>query len=255
MSRVYRIVVPFLAALLMSGCVLDPTGVASTRPASSLTPAAPASSAFEPAPGEDAEEDASAAPSPESAASAASSPESAASAAQAASSASSASSAPASQSASRAPSSAPASSITPPASSSAAPSSAQPVSSAAPQVDPDPCRSVLALVNGERAEAGLPPLTYRDDLQAAADLRATEIVTLFDHTRPDGSTCFTAFNVSYMTAGENIASGYRTPEAVMTGWMNSPGHRANILNADFTGLAVGHVVSGGRHYWTQLFVG
>lgn len=241
MSRVYRIVVPFLAALLMSGCVLDPTGVASTRPASSLTPAAPASSAFEPAPGEDAEEDASAAPSPESAASAAQA-------------ASSASSAPASQSASRAPSSDSASSASAPASS-AAPSSAQPVSSAAPQVDPDPCRSVLALVNGERAEAGLPPLTYRDDLQAAADLRATEIVTLFDHTRPDGSTCFTAFNVSYMTAGENIASGYRTPEAVMTGWMNSPGHRANILNADFTGLAVGHVVSGGRHYWTQLFVG
>ena len=251
MSRVYRIVVPFLAALLMSGCVLDPTGVASTRPASSLTPTAPASSAFETAPGEDAEEDASAAPSPESAASAAPSPESAASAAQAASSASSA---PASQSASRAPSSDSASSASAPASS-ATPSSAQPVSSAAPQVDPDPCRSVLALVNGERAEAGLPPLTYRDDLQAAADLRATEIVTLFDHTRPDGSTCFTAFNVSYMTAGENIASGYRTPEAVMTGWMNSPGHRSNILKANFTGLAVGHVVSGGRHYWTQLFVG
>ena len=248
MSRVYRIVVPFLAALLMSGCVLDPTGVASTRPASSLTPA---SSAFEPAPGEDAEKDASAAPSPESAAPAAPSPESAASAAQAASSASSA---PASQSASRAPSSDSASSASAPASS-ATPSSAQPISSAAPQVDPDPCRSVLALVNGERAEAGLPPLTYRDDLQAAADLRATEIVTLFDHTRPDGSTCFTAFNVSYMTAGENIASGYRTPEAVMTGWMNSPGHRANILKANFTGLAVGHVVSGGRHYWTQLFVG
>ena len=61
------------------------------------------------------------------------------------------------------------------------------------------------------------------------------------------------FGISYRTAGENIAQGYRTPEAVMNGWMNSSGHRANILNASYTQIGVGYVADG--NYWTQMFIG
>jgi uncharacterized protein YkwD len=61
------------------------------------------------------------------------------------------------------------------------------------------------------------------------------------------------FGISYKAAGENIAMGQRTPEEVVTAWMNSPGHRANILNANFTHLGVGYVASG--NYWTQMFIG
>ena len=62
-----------------------------------------------------------------------------------------------------------------------------------------------------------------------------------------------AFGLSYRSAGENIAYGYRTPQAVVNGWMNSSGHRANILNASYTKIGVGYVASG--NYWTQMFIG
>ena len=62
-----------------------------------------------------------------------------------------------------------------------------------------------------------------------------------------------AFGLAYRTAGENIAMGYPTPEAVVDGWMNSEGHRANILNPSFTVIGVGYVEQG--HYWTQMFIG
>lgn len=60
------------------------------------------------------------------------------------------------------------------------------------------------------------------------------------------------FGISYKAYGENIAQGYRTPQAVVTGWMNSSGHRANILNASFTQIGVGYVADG--NYWTQMFI-
>ena len=61
------------------------------------------------------------------------------------------------------------------------------------------------------------------------------------------------FGISYKTAGENIAKGYKTPQAVVDGWMNSSGHRANILNASYTQIGVGYVANG--NYWTQMFIG
>lgn len=117
---------------------------------------------------------------------------------------------------------------------------------------------VLRLTNEYRVAAGLSPLTMNYTLCSAADVRANEIVSGFSHTRPDGSRCFSAFNVSYTRAGENIAAGQRSPQEVVEAWMNSEGHKANILNPKFTQLAVGYLYSEGgvyKHYWVQLFIG
>lgn len=115
---------------------------------------------------------------------------------------------------------------------------------------------IVELVNEARAEAGLKPVTLRADVTAVAQLRAKEIVTSFSHTRPNGSSCFTALSesgVSYRGAGENIAYGQRSPEEVMNGWMNSSGHRANILNASYTSIGVGYYQKNGVNYWSQMF--
>lgn len=111
---------------------------------------------------------------------------------------------------------------------------------------------VIRLVNQERVKEGLAALQTNDAISEAAQVRAAELPALFDHTRPDGSSCFTALDeagVRYWTAGENIAAGYSTPEQVVEGWMNSTGHRANILSSSFTTIGVGRE---GR-YWVQLF--
>lgn len=117
---------------------------------------------------------------------------------------------------------------------------------------------VVKLVNEERAKAGLSPLTVKGNVTAAAEVRAKELEASFSHTRPNGSTfstALTAAGVSYRGAGENIAYGQKTPEQVMQGWMNSAGHRANILNSSFTSIGVGHYRSAaGVDYWTQLFI-
>ena len=116
---------------------------------------------------------------------------------------------------------------------------------------------VVELVNEARAEAGLNPVALAEDVTAAAQVRAVEIVTSFSHTRPNGTSCFTALEeagVNYRGAGENIAWGQRTPEEVMAGWMNSAGHRANILNGSFTTIGVGYYQNAsGVNYWTQMF--
>ena len=111
---------------------------------------------------------------------------------------------------------------------------------------------VFQLVNQRRKENGLAELTYRNDIQDAANIRANEIISTFSHTRPDGSSCFTAVTVNYYA---NIASGQKNAEEVMNAWMNSPGHRANILSAQFTGMAVGVVQYQGVSYWVQIFIG
>ena len=116
--------------------------------------------------------------------------------------------------------------------------------------------AVLKLVNEERAKAGLPALTLHAGATRAAQQRAGEIETSFSHTRPDGSnftTALTAAGVSYRAAGENIAYGQKSAKQVMQDWMNSAGHRANILNEKFTSIGVGYVQIGGVNYWTQLF--
>ncbi|MBR6108522.1 MAG: hypothetical protein IKQ36_02185 [Clostridia bacterium] len=117
---------------------------------------------------------------------------------------------------------------------------------------------VLRIVNEERMNAGLEPLTVFSGLQAATDIRAQELTQSFSHTRPDGTDCFTVLDevgISYMAAGENIAAGYPTPAAVMDGWMNSPGHRSNILNAGFKHVGVGYCYANAGYgaYWVQLF--
>lgn len=116
---------------------------------------------------------------------------------------------------------------------------------------------VVRLVNAERAKVGLSALMVDSAANAAAQVRAREIVSNFSHTRPSGASCFTALReagVNYRGAGENIAYGQPSAQAVVNAWMNSPGHRANILNAQFTSIGVGHHVQNGTHYWTQFFV-
>ena len=115
---------------------------------------------------------------------------------------------------------------------------------------------VVALVNIERAKAGLPALTMSEDLNRAAQIRAKEIVQSFSHTRPNGSSFSSVLKengISYRGAGENIAWGQRTPEAVVNAWMNSAGHRANILNKNYTTIGVGYYLDGTTPYWAQLF--
>ena len=120
---------------------------------------------------------------------------------------------------------------------------------------------VLRLVNEARAAEGLSALRTRDDLTAVAQLRAEELTEHYSHTRPDGTSCFTVLDeagISYRTVGENIAAGYTTPAAVVDGWMNSPGHYANIMNASFRYLGVGYAYDADStygHYWSQVFVG
>lgn len=117
---------------------------------------------------------------------------------------------------------------------------------------------VIRLVNEIRAENGLQPLTANWELSRIARYKSQDMVDnrYFSHTSPTYGTPFQmikAFGLSYRSAGENIAYGYRTPQAVVDAWMNSSGHRANILNASYTQIGVGYVASG--HYWTQMFIG
>jgi len=116
---------------------------------------------------------------------------------------------------------------------------------------------VLQLVNVERAKAGLSAYTTNSAITAAANTRAKETVQSFSHTRPNGSsfsTVFKEYNVSYRACGENIAYGQDTPQEVVTGWMNSPGHRANILNSNFNIIGIGvYQSSNGTIYWSQEF--
>lgn len=120
-------------------------------------------------------------------------------------------------------------------------------------------KEVLDLVNANREEAGLPPLTLDDQLNQAAAVRAKETAQSFSHTRPNGQSCFTVLDemkIDYGSAGENIAMNYETPEAVVNGWMNSPGHRANILSVDFSQMGIGCFRDGEGHLcWAQLFIG
>lgn len=119
-------------------------------------------------------------------------------------------------------------------------------------------QEVVRLVNVERQKAGLSPLTLDKRVEAAANVRAKEICEYFSHTRPNGTSCFTALDevgAAWYMAGENIAAGFSSPAAVMNGWMNSQGHRENILTREYTGIGVGcYKDASGRLYWVQLFV-
>lgn len=115
---------------------------------------------------------------------------------------------------------------------------------------------VLDLVNIERRKAGVKPLALSDELMRAAAVRSQEIIKVFSHTRPDGTSFSSLVSRHGRRIGENIAGGYQTPEDVVDGWMHSDGHRKNILHPDFTELGVGYAYeenSQYKHYWVQIF--
>lgn len=119
-------------------------------------------------------------------------------------------------------------------------------------------QQVIDLTNQERAKNGLPALKANWELSRVARMKSQDMHDnrYFSHTSPVYGSPFDMmknFGIRYRTAGENIAMGQRTPQAVVTAWMNSPGHRANILKASFTEIGVGYVASG--NYWTQMFIG
>ena len=117
---------------------------------------------------------------------------------------------------------------------------------------------VVRLVNNILQQNGLKPLTENWELSRVARYKSQDMLdnSYFAHNSPTYGTPFQmmkAFGLSFRTAGENIAKGYATPQAVVNGWMNSSGHRANILNANYTQIGVGYVAQGS--YWTQMFMG
>lgn len=119
-------------------------------------------------------------------------------------------------------------------------------------------KEVIRLVNEIRVQYGLGTLTENWQLSRVARYKSQDMAdrNYFSHTSPTYGSPFDmikAFGISYKTAGENIARGYATPKAVVDGWMNSSGHRANILNASFKQIGVGYVQGG--NYWTQMFIG
>ena len=111
-------------------------------------------------------------------------------------------------------------------------------------------KEVVDLVNQEREKEGLASLTADVDLLEAAMLRSGEISVYFEHYRPNGSICFTACG---KMNGENIAVGMDTPKEVVEDWMNSPGHRENILDKKFQSIGVGCFWNGKVCYWVQCF--
>ncbi|MEV6584012.1 CAP domain-containing protein [Streptomyces sp. NPDC051582] len=119
-----------------------------------------------------------------------------------------------------------------------------------------PAAEVVALVNQERAKVGCSALTVNPKLTAAALNHSQDMAahSNMSHTGSDGSgpgERITRSGFTWMTYGENVAYGYSTPEQVMTGWMNSPGHRENILNCAFKEIGVG--LAQPNSYWTQDF--
>ncbi len=121
-------------------------------------------------------------------------------------------------------------------------------------------QQVVDLVNKERAAVRLPALKVNSQLSAVAEKKAEDLrdKNYFDHQSPTYGSPFDMmkqFGITYTAAGENIARGQKTPKEVMNGWMNSPGHRANILNSSFTEIGVGYVTdSRGTTYWVQHFI-
>ena len=115
---------------------------------------------------------------------------------------------------------------------------------------------VVRLTNSARSQNGYAALVEDGALSEAAAVRAREIARSFSHTRPSGASFSSALSesgVSYLQAGENIASGQKSASEVVNAWMNSPGHRANILNSSYSRIGSASVNINGTLYWVQLF--
>jgi len=118
-------------------------------------------------------------------------------------------------------------------------------------------QKVIELTNVERQKAGLAALKSDKALMGAAREKSLDMQKnkYFSHTSPTFGSPFDrmkALGIKYSAAGENIAMGQKTPEEVVKGWMNSPGHRANIMSTSFTHIGVGYAANG--NYWTQQFI-
>lgn len=113
-------------------------------------------------------------------------------------------------------------------------------------------KAAFDLVNAKRQEAGLGALTWNSGLEQASAVRAVEASQSFSHTRPDGTDWWTVnSNLMY---GENLAKGYATADEAVTAWMNSPTHKANIMDTEFTSGAIAiHIGSNGQWFWAQEF--
>ncbi len=120
-------------------------------------------------------------------------------------------------------------------------------------------QDVLDSVNKARKDANLKELTMDNgNMMTAAKIRAKEITVHWDHARPDGAkwdTVFVEEGVTYNCRGENLADGYTTAQSVFEGWMNSPGHRGNIMNGQYTHISIVCFDVNGHFYWVQLFGG
>lgn len=122
-------------------------------------------------------------------------------------------------------------------------------------------KEVVRLVNVERAKLGLGQLSLNAKLSNVATLKSQDMINknYFSHTSPTYGSPFEMmkkFNISYKTAGENIAKGQKTPAQVVNAWMNSQGHRENILNKNYTEIGIGVAKDAkGTLYWTQMFIG
>ena len=119
-------------------------------------------------------------------------------------------------------------------------------------------RQVVQLTNAERAKAGLAPLQIDEELSRVAREKSRDMAVnrYFSHTSPTYGSPFDmmrSYGINYRAAGENIAKGQRSPQEVVNAWMNSQGHRENIMSPNFTHIGVGHVESG--NHWTQMFIG
>lgn len=119
-------------------------------------------------------------------------------------------------------------------------------------------QKVLEYVNQYRTENGLSTLSYNETLYQAATIRAKELKQSFSHSRPNGKSAFSILDemdIFYMSAGENIAAGFNTPKSAFTAWINSTGHRANILGG-YTSAAVGvYIAPDETCYWCLMLIG
>lgn len=128
-----------------------------------------------------------------------------------------------------------------------------------PSVNKSIEQQVLDLVNKERTANGLSTLILNVEVSKVAQMKSEDMrdKNYFSHTSPTYGSPFDMlkkFNVNYTYAGENIAKGQKTPEAVVNAWMNSEGHRANILNPNYTQMGIGYALKGSTPYWTQMFI-
>ena len=120
----------------------------------------------------------------------------------------------------------------------------------------DLINEVYEITNNYRSLVEVSSLTLDSSLVEAANIRAKELSDSFSHTRPNGSSCFTALSelgISYGTAGENIAAGYSSSQSVMEGWRSSSGHYQNIISSKFKKIGIGVNIINNQYYWVQIF--